>query len=502
MRAHLFLALSGLACILAPPLRADQLEVCVLTGPSEAAPGEALGLFKNYLERNFDVNCTLLVADGRESTPGLAALDGCDVALFFTFRLKIGDDGLERVKRYCRSGRPLVAVRAASQGFEKWPAFGKEALGGGYQGRFDEGPTTETSLTLPGKGHPVLAGVEAFRSRSPLYKTGPVAGDATVLMTGRTPDSGEAQPLAWVWEHDGGRVFYTSLGEAGDLENAAFGRMIANALFWTSRRPVAQRAPAPLSRRIRKAGVLRLSMRARVAVAGRKDQWRESTLVREWPVAETAIIVCDMWDKHWCDFASERVGRMAPLMNDVLKKARDAGIQIIHSPSDTLGFYQDTPPRRRIQAAPAVAPPRARNIKAPRLPIDASDGGCPGPQKFYPAWTRQHPAIEIMDADGISEKGREIFGYLAQEGIRNIIYVGVHTNLCVLARSFGIRQMTKWGMTCALVRDLTDALYNPAMPPRVSHDEGTELVVEHIERYWCPSLLSADLVSALPAPGN
>jgi hypothetical protein len=26
---------------------------------------------------------------------------------------------------------------------------------------------------------------------------------------------------------------------------------------------------------------------------------------------------------------------------------------------------------------------------------------------------------------------------------------------------------------------------------------GTELVIEHIERFWCPSALSADLMTAL-----
>ena len=42
--------------------------------------------------------------------------------------------------------------------------------------------------------------------------------------------------------------------------------------------------------------------------------------------------------------------------------------------------------------------------------------------------------------------------------------------------------------------DLTDALYNPARPPHVSHDAGTALVIEHIERHWCPSILSDDLM--------
>ena len=32
-----------------------------------------------------------------------------------------------------------------------------------------------------------------------------------------------------------------------------------------------------------------------------------------------------------------------------------------------------------------------------------------------------------------------------------------------------------------------DALYNPAMPPYVSHEEGTALVVGYIEKFWCPT---------------
>ena len=502
MRAYLFLVLSAFAYMLAPSVQADSLNICLVSGSSEDDSDKALGIFKNYLEQNFDVNCILLKAEGWENIPGLEALDSCDVALFYTCRLEIDGDQLEHVKKYCSSGKPLVAVRTASHGFQKWLTFDKEVLGGNYQGHFDEGPTSRTFVMPSGKDHPILDNVETFRSRYSLYKTAPVVKDATVLMMGRTPDSGRGQPLAWVREHNGGRIFYTSLGGVGDFENSAFDRMIANALFWTAKQPAAKKEPMSLSPRIRKDGALRLSMRKRIAVSRKGDEWQEATLALEWPVAETAVIVCDMWDKHWCDFASERVGRMAPVMNDVLKKARAAGIQIIHCPSETLGFYQDTMPRRRMLAVSPSALPTAKKFKAPKLPIDASDGGCPGSQKFYLAWTRQHPAIEIMDTDGISEKGKEIFNYLEQEGIKNIIYMGVHTNMCVLGRSFGIRKMSQWGLNCALVRDLTDALYNPDMPPKVSHDEGTALVIEHIEKYWCPSLLSADLVSGLTMPKN
>jgi hypothetical protein len=71
--------------------------------------------------------------------------------------------------------------------------------------------------------------------------------------------------------------------------------------------------------------------------------------------------------------------------------------------------------------------------------------------------------------------------------------MGVHTNMCVLGRSFGIRQMTRLGFNTLLVRDLTDTMYNPRRRPMVTHEQGTELVVRHVERYWCPTTLSAAL---------
>jgi hypothetical protein len=69
--------------------------------------------------------------------------------------------------------------------------------------------------------------------------------------------------------------------------------------------------------------------------------------------------------------------------------------------------------------------------------------------------------------------------------------------MCVLNRSFAIRQMTKWGVRCILVRDLTDAMYDPRDRPFVSHDRGTELVIEHIEKYWAPTVTSSQILAVL-----
>jgi len=58
--------------------------------------------------------------------------------------------------------------------------------------------------------------------------------------------------------------------------------------------------------------------------------------------------------------------------------------------------------------------------------------------------------------------------------------------------------MTKTGFQVALVRDLTDAMYDPRKRPFVSHARGTELVIEHIETRWCPSISSNDLTRIIP----
>ena len=109
-------------------------------------------------------------------------------------------------------------------------------------------------------------------------------------------------------------------------------------------------------------------------------------------------------------------------------------------------------------------------------------------------YSKQHDGLEIGAFDGISDNGQEIYNFCEQEGIRHIALMGVHANMCVLGRPFGIRQMTRIGREVVVVRDLTDAMYDPRQKPYVSHERGTELVIEHIERYWCPSILAEDLM--------
>src|SRR5437016_14540729 len=48
------------------------------------------------------------------------------------------------------------------------------------------------------------------------------------------------------------------------------------------------------------------------------------------------------------------------------------------------------------------------------------------------------------------------------------------------------------------MRDMIDTMYNSRMSPFVSHFSGTDLIAEHIEKYWCPSITSADFLDGVP----
>ncbi len=260
-------------------------------------------------------------------------------------------------------------------------------------------------------------------------------------------------------------------------------------------------------------GVLSLRARRRAEQPAGSGKFRVSEQVLRWEAARTAIVICDMWDTHTCSLSAQRVAAMAPRMNQVISAARSLGVMIIHAPSDTMKFYEGTPQRLRMQRAPMAPSPIPILARCPRepeesreFPIDDSQGGCddPVPRQWtgpYP-WTRQHPAIDIVGFDGVSDNGQEIYNFCKQEGIANIALMGVHTNICILNRSFGARQMTRLGFQVVLVRDLTDAMYDPRQRPFVSHARGTELVIEHIEARWCPSILSEDLTRVIPGTDN
>ncbi len=259
---------------------------------------------------------------------------------------------------------------------------------------------------------------------------------------------------------------------------------------------------------------LDLTLRRLKEINPQSDQWRsEETRVR-WNPAQTAVVICDMWDTHWCKGAAARVQEMAPRMNAVISALRSRGVLIIHCPSDTMKFYQGQPGRALAQSAPAVdLKPILESYSnrgpavEPPLPVevDPADGGCddvpkctnPNPHGGPWPWRHEIATLEIQAGDAITQSSEAYF-LMRQRGITNVILMGVHENMCVLVRPFGIRQMVRLGQNVVLMRDLTDSLYNSQCKPFVNHFIGTDLICWHIEKYWCPTITSDQILGGQP----
>jgi type 1 glutamine amidotransferase/nicotinamidase-related amidase len=264
---------------------------------------------------------------------------------------------------------------------------------------------------------------------------------------------------------------------------------------------------------------LELRLRQQIETEPAAGRFRSAWKVQHWQAQETAVIVCDMWDLHHCLNATRRGAEMAPRMDAVLKTARERGATIIHAPSGCMNFYRDHPSRQRALRVPRAAnmPPgigewcdRIASEENGTYPIDQSDGGEDDDPREHQEWAdkltqmgrnpnspwvRQTESLVIDGSrDFVSDDGEEIWSIFEQRKIENVVLVGVHTNMCVLGRPFGLRQLSKNGKNVVLMRDMTDTMYNPARAPQVSHFTGTDLIIEHIEKWVCPTITSNQLL--------
>lgn len=228
-----------------------------------------------------------------------------------------------------------------------------------------------------------------------------------------------------------------------------------------------------------------------------------------WDPRRTAIILCDMWDHHWCRGAEGRAGELAPRIDALCAALRERGVLTIHAPSDCMKAYADHPARKRAKTTPRAANVPAHMAggcsripaeKGGKYPIDQSDGGCDcqPPCKQGSPWMRQHAAIRIADTDFLTDSGIEVWNVLEANGIRHVLVAGVHTNMCVLGRPFGLRNLVRSGKEAVLVRDLTDTMYNSRAWPYVSHYTGTDRIIEHIEKFVCPTIGSEQILGGAP----
>lgn len=208
------------------------LKLCMISGSFEYDAQQSLQLFAEHIDGRFPIDTNVIVYANEDDDRDLSPIDDCDVLLVFTRRLNTAGAQLDRFIAYCDAGRPIVGVRTASHAFQNWLVFDRQVLGGNYQGHYGAGSVCRVERAAD---HPILEGVSAFDSHGSLYKNTPLAPGTVLLLNGSTPE--HVEPVAWTRFHNGGRVFYTSLGHQKDFSDAPdFLRLLANGVLWAGGR--------------------------------------------------------------------------------------------------------------------------------------------------------------------------------------------------------------------------------------------------------------------------
>ena len=208
--------------------------VVMITCEDEYDAKTTLPAFAKTLNKNDAYRITHLTGNEKKTDiPGLETLDSADLLVLYLRRTTLPQPQLAKFKTWCETGKPMIAIRTTSHGFQNWLEFDRTVLGATYGNHYGN-KTDGTTLSFVEKQakHPILAEVDQKSFHSPMwvYKYTNLAESVTVMMEGKFKD--HVEPVTWTNVHKGGRVFYTSLGHQEDFKNESFVKMLGNAVKW------------------------------------------------------------------------------------------------------------------------------------------------------------------------------------------------------------------------------------------------------------------------------
>ena len=203
--------------------------------------------------------------------------------------------------------------------------------------------------------------------------------------------------------------------------------------------------------------------------------------------AKLGVVVVDIWNWHWCKTAAARVDAFVPRMNVCLDELRGMGATVFLCPTDVVDAYVGTPQRERALAVKSLPLPEPMTFSCPEPP-QGPGCACIVRCRGNFGWNAMNPRLTI-GADDLMPNSRESLYTLAKRrDITHLLYMGVHTQVCLLGKDIGLRNMKMLGFECILARDLTDSHpdYDPARG--IDPDELTARTVAHFERYLCSTV--------------
>jgi type 1 glutamine amidotransferase len=255
--------------------------IVFISGDEEYRSEEALPMLAQILSQKYGFKCTVLFpidpetgtidAMNQTNIPGLQQLESADLVVMLIRFRELPDEQMKYIDNYFKSGKPVVALRTATHGFNykrnKNSPFAKydfQSTAPGWEDGFGKKILGETWVSHHGKHgqegtrglidgiqenaqNPVLNGVKDIWCATDVYTVRKLSSDCEVLVygqstSGMTPESPvnlnkSIMPVAWTKTYEiekgkKGKVFTTTMGAAIDLLNEDLRRLLVNACFW------------------------------------------------------------------------------------------------------------------------------------------------------------------------------------------------------------------------------------------------------------------------------
>ncbi len=143
---------------------------------------------------------------------------------------------------YMESGKGLVVLHFACGAFREWPNYHELAwpeyeyiIGRVWDTQKTHDPYQEFEVNIKDSNHPITKGIDDFITSDELYFCLEGDPEIDVLMTAHSTITKQDEPMGFVLEYKGGRVFHTPLGhDVKSYQAPEFQALLQRACEWTA----------------------------------------------------------------------------------------------------------------------------------------------------------------------------------------------------------------------------------------------------------------------------
>ncbi len=220
--------------------------VVMLVAEREYETLKSLKRFSKDREEAFRFTIVAEDSNDRNRLVGLDSLQNADLLLVSVRRRTLPAEQLALIREFISLGKPVIGIRTASHAFSlrnkkppegrtDWQDFDQVVFGGNYTNHHANDLQVKLSFAASVTKHPIVKGIDGkkkYYSSGSLYRVSPLMEGAKVLMLGEVKGHA-AEPIAWTYTRtDGGKSFYTSLGNIEDFQGRLLPELLENALVW------------------------------------------------------------------------------------------------------------------------------------------------------------------------------------------------------------------------------------------------------------------------------